>query len=121
VEDQFGHAVRSIGDLDGDGIPELAVGADGFPSGEFYGTVYILFMKKDGTIKKWRRLDELDGILEPEYLFGGSIDVMGDLDGDGIPELLIGAPGAEHFKGNVMIISLRNDGSAKAIKSIVDE
>lgn len=35
----------------GDGVTELAVGADGFPSGEFYGTVYILFMNKDGTVR----------------------------------------------------------------------
>jgi hypothetical protein len=32
-------------------VTELAVGADGFPSGEFYGTVYILFMNKDGTVR----------------------------------------------------------------------
>ena len=39
----------------GDGVTELAVGADGFPSGEFYGTVYILFMRADGTVRCTRR------------------------------------------------------------------
>jgi hypothetical protein len=31
------------------------------------------------SVKKWRRIDELDGVLEAESLFGGSIDKMGDL------------------------------------------
>ena len=121
VEDQFGHAVHSIGDLDGDGVPELAVGGDGFPSGEFYGSVWILFLTKEGGVKKWRRLDELDGHLEPESLFGGSIDSLGDLDGDGLPELIVGAPGANDFKGDAFIISLNADATVKSYKSLVDE
>ncbi len=120
VEDQFGHAVRAIGDLDGDGVPEIAVGGDGFPSGEFYGSVWILFLNKDGGVKKWRRLDELDGELQPESLFGGSIDTLGDLDGDGLPELIVGAPGANDFKGDAFIISLNADATVKSFKSLVD-
>lgn len=121
VEDQFGHSVHSIGDLDGDGVPELAVGGDGFPSGEFYGSVWILFLTKEGGVKKWRRLDELDAMLEPESLFGGSIASLGDLDGDGFPELIVGAPGANEFKGDAYIISLNADATVKTFKSVVDE
>ena len=65
----------------GDGVPELAVGGDGFPSGEFYGSVWVLFLRADGSVKRWRRIDELDAVLQPESLFGGSIDTLGDLDG----------------------------------------
>lgn len=36
---------------------------DGFPSGEGYGGVWILFLNKEGTVKKWRRLDELDQVI----------------------------------------------------------
>jgi hypothetical protein len=121
VEDQFGHAVRAIGDLDGDGLPELAVGADGFPSGEFYGSVYILYLQRDGTVRKWRRIDELDDRLRPESLFGGSIDTLGDLNGDGLPEILVGAPGANDFRGDAYIISLNKDATVKQYKSLVDE
>lgn len=121
VEDQFGHAVRAIGDLDGDGITELAVGGDGFPSGEFYGSVWILYLTKEGGVKQWRRIDELDGHLEPESLFGGSIDTLGDLDGDGFPELIVGAPGANGFKGDAFIVSLGANATVKHYKSLVDE
>ena len=57
-------------------------------------------------MKKWRRLDEMDVTLEPESLFGASIDVLGDLNGDGYPELLIGAPGHNDLRGEAFIISL---------------
>jgi hypothetical protein len=33
---------------DGDGVTEIAVGADGFPFGEFYGSVYIIFLNANG-------------------------------------------------------------------------
>ena len=47
---------------------------------------------------------------EPEALFGASIDTMGDLDGDGIPELLVGAPGMHELKGEAYIISMDREG-----------
>lgn len=72
-------------------------------------------------IKKWRRIDELDHELEPEFLFGGSIDTMGDLDGDGVVELIIGAPGANDFRGDAYLLSMNRDGTVKSYKSLVDK
>ena len=50
--DGFGHAVTSLGDLDNDGVPDLAVGAqwddDG---GTDRGAVYILFLNTAGTVR----------------------------------------------------------------------
>lgn len=97
------------------------MGGDGFPSGEFYGSVWVLFLRADGSVKRWRRIDELDAQLQPESLFGGSIDTLGDLDGDGVPELVVGAPGANDFKGDAFVISLDKDAKVKAYKSLVDD
>ena len=46
--DEFGHAADSLGDLDGDGIVDLAVGArNDNDGGTDRGAVWILFMNTD--------------------------------------------------------------------------
>src|SRR5262249_762752 len=56
TNDQFGRGACVIGDLDGDGVPDLAVSALGDDDntgidGLAYGAVWILFMNRDGTVK----------------------------------------------------------------------
>ncbi len=85
----MGSAVASVGDLDGDGIPEIAMGTPyGSGSGPYGGGVVAVRSGSDGTL-----LDELDGSASGDYL-GRAIAGMGDLDGDGVPDLLLGAPNA---------------------------
>ncbi|KAM3569185.1 hypothetical protein VYU27_008712 [Nannochloropsis oceanica] len=121
LADQFGSAVRGIGDLDGDGIPDMVVSGDGFPSGEGFGAVWVLFLNIDGSVKYWRRLDEMDMALEAEALFGASIANMGDLNGDGLPELLVGAPGMHELSGEAYIISLNKDGKIQHFKALTED
>ena len=51
ISDLFGSSMASIGDLNGDGVPDLAVGAyrDG-DGGAAKGAAYVLFMNTDGTM-----------------------------------------------------------------------
>jgi len=62
--DRFGRAVTSLGDLDGDGIDDLAVCAkrddDG---GTDTGSVYILFLNQDGTVKSDTKISNGNGGL----------------------------------------------------------
>ncbi|MCH8852576.1 MAG: FG-GAP repeat protein, partial [Planctomycetes bacterium] len=55
--DLFGSSVASLGDLDGDGVGDLAVGArldaDG---GINRGAVWILFLRADGTVKSHQKI-----------------------------------------------------------------
>jgi len=84
----FGFAVGGNGDLSGDGIPDFIVGApgmtgDGLPGS---GSVFV-YSGATGTLRY-----ALDGA--PNYLFGSSIAVVGDIDGDARADFAISAPGA---------------------------
>ena len=56
-DDFFGHDIELIGDLDGDGVTDIAVGVpydnDGANSA---GAVYILFLNSDGTVKSSQKI-----------------------------------------------------------------
>lgn len=91
--DGFGSAVASVGDLDGDGVADLAVGTPGYDG---VGAVWILFLDVDGTVSSYLELSSAtvpfaSGLGAGDEL-GASL-AAGDIDGDGIKELLVGAPG----------------------------
>jgi len=96
--DIFGYAAGTIGDLDGDGRRELAVGAprDGEPGGN-YGCVYILFLDETGAVADVQQISQFEGgfggTLPSSTYFGRSLADPGDLDGDGAGDILVGAPG----------------------------
>lgn len=62
ANDQFGHDVDQIGDLDGDGVTDLVVGALYDDDGDTNaGAVYVLFMNTDGTVKAEQKISALTG------------------------------------------------------------
>ena len=49
--DLFGNSVANIGDLDGDGVNDLVVGANfDDDGGDHRGAVHIIFMNTDGSV-----------------------------------------------------------------------
>ena len=51
-DNYFGSAVCSVGDLNGDDVTDIAVGADGADAdgaGADTGAVWVLFLNSDGT------------------------------------------------------------------------
>lgn len=79
---RFGRSVAGLDDLDGDGVPELIVGA---PFEGDSGAVHVL-SGADGS--------ELYAIElgSPGARFGFSVADAGDLDGDGTGDFVVGAP-----------------------------
>jgi FG-GAP repeat len=126
--DVFGNAIESVGDLDGDGIIDLAVGAmyddDG---GSARGAIYILFMNTDGTVSTYQKISDTSGgfggTLATYDFFGTSIANLGDLDGDGINDLAVGAFGDDDGgsgRGAVWILFMNVDGTVKSEIEISD-
>jgi len=101
-DDDFGSETTVLGDVDGDGTFDLAVGAvyddDGGTSAfSDFGAVWILFMNPSGTVKSHRKISSTTGDLAPGSIESGDsfgrVAALGDLDGDGALDLAAGAPG----------------------------
>jgi len=124
--DRFGSSVANIGDLNGDGINDLAVGValddDG---GSNRGAVWILFMNTDGTVASEQKIsqDEGDfiGDLADNDMFGSSVTRIADLDGNGVNDLVVGASGDDSGgaeRGAIWILFMNADGSVTAEQKI---
>ncbi len=86
---EFGHALCGLSDIDGDGVPDLAIGE---PAGEGAGTygrgcVHLVSGKSGAEIQVLKgRSSGLDGRAE----FGCSIENLGDVDADGVSDFAVG-------------------------------
>jgi hypothetical protein len=101
--DEFGTSF-AIGDVNGDGQDDLVVGA---PLNSFVdantGRVYVFFGSSSMASKNAALADvKLSGI--PTHDSFGTTVVVGDVDGDHVADLLIGAPHADYL----------NDGNGRA-------
>lgn len=95
LDDEFGISVRCIGDLDENGVPDLAVGAPGDDDGGIdIGAVWILFMRPDGTVKNHKKINRLEGNfggdLNHDDRFGMRIALIGDHNNDGTIDIAVG-------------------------------
>jgi hypothetical protein len=89
-----GEALAGGQDVDGDGNPDIAIGASQDDrAGTSSGAVYIFGDSGLGTTSLTEASHLLLGASPAEQL--GAALVQGDLDADGVPELVVGAAGYE--------------------------
>ena len=126
--DAFGSSVTSLGDLDGDGVTDLAVGAYlDDTGGTDRGAIYVLFMNTDGTARSFQKIAHNTGggptLTNIDY-FGRAASSLGDLDGDGLPDLAVGASGDDTGgtdRGAVYVLFLHSNGTVKSLQKIASD
>ncbi|MGH2800371.1 MAG: integrin alpha, partial [Thermoleophilaceae bacterium] len=100
-------ALAPIGDLNGDGRGELLIGASqvSAPGRRYGGVAYVVFGRPDpGVLDLQRPTGSAYRILGPGLRGAGgglgqgragvSVAAIGEVNGDGRPDMIIGAPGA---------------------------
>jgi hypothetical protein len=110
---QFGYAAVSLGDINGDGVPDLAVAAP-FQDGDFvasnmgYGrpqNVGKIFLLDGATLAVLNTLNDpkFEAIQAEHFggLLGNSLAAVSDLNGDGITDIVAGVPHHILSPGNV--------------------
>ena len=124
---RFGVSLVTVGDINDDGIQDIAIGASTDYAdmvNKRCGSVYILMMNEDGTVKNHQRLGEGEGNFQgwgPQAYLGSALAAIGDVDNDGIPDLAIGSQSDRELGpsgGAVFIAYLNRDGTVKSQKKI---
>ena len=88
----FGYVVGSAGDINGDGKSDVFVSAPNFDAGQVdEGKVFVYYGTADGVslVENWAAEGD-----QPYANFGMAVASAGDTNGDGIADLLVGAPNA---------------------------
>ncbi len=125
--DFSGWSVSSAGDVNGDGLDDLIVGArSADPSGNnAAGQSYVVFGKSDGEVVDVSALTA--GTSTAGFVINGqsvddnsgfSVSSAGDVNGDGLDDLIVGAFGAESYAGQSYVVFGKSDGSVVEVSAL---
>ena len=132
--DWSGYSVSSAGDVNGDGLDDLIVGAYGAdPSGKSYaGKSYVVFGKANSSAINLSAIADASNptggfVINGETRHdssGHSVSSAGDVNGDGLDDLIVGAPFAypsgKPLAGKSYVVFGKANSSAINLSAIVD-
>ncbi len=122
--DMFGSSMAALGDLDGDGVGDFAVGSPVEFGRGSSGEVHVLFMNANGTVKSSQKITSGIGggpVLSAGDYFGHGMGTIGDLDGDGVTDLFVGATKDDtggYIAGAAYVLLMNPNGTVKSSQKI---
>ncbi|WP_338847443.1 DUF4214 domain-containing protein [Massilia sp. W12] len=117
--ESLGRSVSRIGDINGDGLEDIALGA--FRGDKSAGLTYVLFGKSNSFDPAYSvaQLDGITGFIihgeAANDLSGIAVARAGDVNGDGLDDMLIGARDARSKAGSTYLLYGSRDPFAKDI------
>jgi hypothetical protein len=110
-----GLSIANVGDIDGDGVNDIATGYYYKP--HFVGSITIFFMKRNGRVRSHITLESgHDGVpvLPSGMFWGSSIAPVGDLNKDGVPDIVVSGNGGQYIDGGKLYtLFMKADGTVK--------
>lgn len=116
----FGESITLIDDLDGNGVRDLAVGAVCCNNGGVgAGSVFVVFLGEDGNEIGFQEIGNDVGVHGLGFGFGTTN--LGDIDGNGVADLLVSRVwyGGSPNNGPIAFLELEPDGTARSITDLV--
>ena len=125
--DYSGFSVSSAGDVNGDGLDDLIVGATrDDQNGSYSGASFVVFGKTDGTAVELSAIEAgTDGFVingaSANDRSGYSVSSAGDVNGDGFDDLIVGAWGDDpngESSGASFVVFGKMDGTAVELSAV---